>query len=748
MLARLKAKAVKFHRNPSGIETFLPESNMVETPVQGDRPSAPDLPPFPRDFAVHYLTTESAVNSALEHILDGVVGFDAEFVKRRPSTEERAIDDLFDVVAGSKKSGFLAWQVIEMMQGRVSFDWDAMGLCVVQISSVDVVWVINLRRVKAYPRELRRILTSTDILKVGVGLLSDIPVIWSDLRSELQCMTDPGMMARLLLAERFPDGGFQNLSLQTCAAEILGFRVDKTEQVSDWSGPLTQEQIHYAATDAIAALRLYQTLRVELAAKAESLGRDIPVAWYSFNSRFELLFLAVVMHISALPDRCILECIKAFLGRSREDFVSFVRARNVASSVDHAWKGVVEGFSPFWAHIVLTQHVPPASLQRWLDNGCAAQITIDVIFAHLQSYYRYGDPSTRVCSYARNVLPILLPSTERWVGLRLGIEDSDCASMFISALRHRSAPSLQSLTLDCPVAGFATLSTSFTRPAALPYDMFSGGCSGLERLSLSGGFMHLAGVDCFGRLRRLELCGSANVTTLLSELLYAFRMMQRLEALALSSMPVAGRCLVGERVVLPSLSSLQVDFGSNVGLGLLISSFDLPSLSSVVLILGSAGISDIESCLSHHPFVFSGVLHLTIRNPEPIPISAAFGWTLFASFPSINALDLRDASDSVFKGLLDDSHRRSGRVLLPKLRALTLGVEALGFLAAFIDSRAAIFGSGLTRLTICDDGASVCPWSLTSDEWIHICLNVLTSVELLVVAPLVSRFAAQEPELS
>ncbi|KAJ7186933.1 hypothetical protein C8R46DRAFT_1024903 [Mycena filopes] len=156
------------------------------------------------------------------------------------------------------------------------------------VEQEDVVWVINIAEVKAYPRELQRIMTSPDIKKVGVGILNDVAVIWNDLRSELQGLVDAGLMARLLFAERSPLGGFGNLSLVDCAAEVLGFRVDKGEQI--WCKRLALAFFSVdasldAGTDAIVALRLYNRLVDALDARADTLGRDIPVSWYAFNSR-------------------------------------------------------------------------------------------------------------------------------------------------------------------------------------------------------------------------------------------------------------------------------------------------------------------------------------------------------------------------------------------------------------------------------------------------------------------------------
>jgi DNA polymerase-1 len=52
------------------------------------------------------------------------------------------------------------------------------------------------------------------------------------------------------------------LSLAAAARFYLDTELDKTFQTSDWSGPLSQEQIRYAAMDAYVTFRLYHALRV------------------------------------------------------------------------------------------------------------------------------------------------------------------------------------------------------------------------------------------------------------------------------------------------------------------------------------------------------------------------------------------------------------------------------------------------------------------------------------------------------
>uniref|UniRef100_A0A7C3PIV0 DNA polymerase I n=1 Tax=Oscillatoriales cyanobacterium SpSt-418 TaxID=2282169 RepID=A0A7C3PIV0_9CYAN len=63
------------------------------------------------------------------------------------------------------------------------------------------------------------------------------------------------------LAYRVLTAGLKtSLSLQTLAQKLLNIELDKTQQVSDWSQPLTSKQLQYAALDAAILLKLYPIL--------------------------------------------------------------------------------------------------------------------------------------------------------------------------------------------------------------------------------------------------------------------------------------------------------------------------------------------------------------------------------------------------------------------------------------------------------------------------------------------------------
>jgi DNA polymerase-1 len=72
----------------------------------------------------------------------------------------------------------------------------------------------------------------------------------------------------MLLSQILVAGTKLGCGLQDCAKRELGLIIDKTEQTSDWSGPLTDSQLAYAARDAAILLPLHDALT----AKAQAAG--------------------------------------------------------------------------------------------------------------------------------------------------------------------------------------------------------------------------------------------------------------------------------------------------------------------------------------------------------------------------------------------------------------------------------------------------------------------------------------------
>lgn len=94
------------------------------------------------------------------------------------------------------------------------------------------------------------LLSSPDIIKTGVSIRSDV--------SELRKLTDFEPAGFIELATCAKQAHIKNLGLRGLAALLLGFRVSKREQTSNWAKPeLTESQLRYAATDAWLGREIY-----------------------------------------------------------------------------------------------------------------------------------------------------------------------------------------------------------------------------------------------------------------------------------------------------------------------------------------------------------------------------------------------------------------------------------------------------------------------------------------------------------
>ena len=123
----------------------------------------------------------------------------------------------------------------------------------IQLASHDHAWLIRVSRL-GYPKRLLELLSNEEVLKVGVGLNDDL--------------------RKMLFDHRFEPGGFLDLQryveafqigekgLKKMVAIVLGRRISKSQQVSNWNADrLTEAQLRYAATDAWICLKIYSSLR-------------------------------------------------------------------------------------------------------------------------------------------------------------------------------------------------------------------------------------------------------------------------------------------------------------------------------------------------------------------------------------------------------------------------------------------------------------------------------------------------------
>ena len=101
------------------------------------------------------------------------------------------------------------------------------------------------------PKSLLSLLSNPNILKVGAALKNDIDVLKRSSRIKPR-----GFIDLQDLAQEFE---IKNLGLSRMAGIVLGVRVSKSQQLSNWeNNVLTDAQKRYAATDAWMCYRLYE----------------------------------------------------------------------------------------------------------------------------------------------------------------------------------------------------------------------------------------------------------------------------------------------------------------------------------------------------------------------------------------------------------------------------------------------------------------------------------------------------------
>lgn len=101
--------------------------------------------------------------------------------------------------------------------------------------------------------EIAAFLTDRNMLKIGVALRDDI--------KELQMMRPFNPEGFLELPELVKEIGIESNGLRKLTAIILGFRISKSAQTSNWENEtLTEKQLTYAATDAWVCIKMYNKL--------------------------------------------------------------------------------------------------------------------------------------------------------------------------------------------------------------------------------------------------------------------------------------------------------------------------------------------------------------------------------------------------------------------------------------------------------------------------------------------------------
>lgn len=125
-------------------------------------------------------------------------------------------------------------------------------VALLQLSTHKSAFLFRLNKM-GLPKELVTILSDPEIIKVGVAINDDI--------KDLQRRSKFIPAGFVEIQEKVKDFEIENFGLKKLSGLLLGFRISKAQQTSNWEAErLTEAQIKYAATDAWVSLEIYNRL--------------------------------------------------------------------------------------------------------------------------------------------------------------------------------------------------------------------------------------------------------------------------------------------------------------------------------------------------------------------------------------------------------------------------------------------------------------------------------------------------------
>jgi ribonuclease D len=165
------------------------------------------------------------------------------FVVRRLDQLEAALADLAD----EKLLGFDTETRPNFKKGQNNLP------ALLQLAGEKSVYIFQLKPL-GLPGELRQLLADPAVIKAGVSVNFDLLQL-----KRLDSFQEEGFVELATVAR---ESGIRNHGLRGLAAVLLGFRISKSAQRSNWGAEnLTEKQLRYAATDAWIGREIY--LRLE-----------------------------------------------------------------------------------------------------------------------------------------------------------------------------------------------------------------------------------------------------------------------------------------------------------------------------------------------------------------------------------------------------------------------------------------------------------------------------------------------------
>jgi len=154
--------------------------------------------------------------------------------------------EVFPKLLGSGLLGFDTETKPSFKKGRNN------SVCLIQLSTDNLACLFRINKI-GFPDELIKLLSDPSVIKAGVAVHDDIRFLKGVKKFSPDGFVDLQHLVR--------DYGIQSSGLKKLAAIVLGFRISKRQQVTDWEAEhLTEAQQLYAATDAWVCYQIYNKL--------------------------------------------------------------------------------------------------------------------------------------------------------------------------------------------------------------------------------------------------------------------------------------------------------------------------------------------------------------------------------------------------------------------------------------------------------------------------------------------------------
>jgi ribonuclease D len=158
--------------------------------------------------------------------------------------------ETFDLVLprlkGSKILGFDTETRPSFVRGREN------AVSLIQLSTADFAVLIRINKI-GIPDGLINLLSNPAVIKTGVALRDDLRFL-----SRVRRFTPAGFIDLQSFVKGF---GIESSGLKKLTAIVLGFRISKSQQTTNWEAErLTEAQQVYAATDSWVCYEIYNKL--------------------------------------------------------------------------------------------------------------------------------------------------------------------------------------------------------------------------------------------------------------------------------------------------------------------------------------------------------------------------------------------------------------------------------------------------------------------------------------------------------